>query len=225
MDSKDDGNNFELERIEQLEFNSLSFIMAKPDSMGCSLNILIEDIIENHNFDLPGLTTVDKENLSKVILVGRFMQHLTLESSVLDVVYEREIRNGNLEFLDRLKNYFLGDVTFYILVSSLPQNVLEEVLNKLKGNRALLDNNGDIIEQPVGIRGKFLEPGKPLDLSNPETKNNPKLYLNLLHTSDNLTSSMRILEMYLGHSSSLQTENVRTKLLKFLDRNNENSAF
>jgi|GEM_PF-1529580 hypothetical protein len=218
-------DNSEPERLEQLEFNSLSFIMTKPDSRENSLDILIEDIIVNQKFDLPGLTTTDIENLSKVTVVGRFLLKLTPESSVLDIVYEREVRNRNFEFLNRLKTFYSGDVTFYILVSSLSQNALEEVLNKLKGSKALLNNNGDIIKHPVGIRGRFLKPSKALDLSNPETKKDPSLYVNLLHTSDNLTSSKRILQMYLENSSCMQTENVRAKLIDFLNNHNEDSAF
>jgi hypothetical protein len=218
-------NNLEFDSIEQLEYNSLSFIMTKPDSRENSLDILIEDIIENQKFDLPGLTTADIENLAKVMLVGRFSLKLTPGNTVLDIVYEREVKNRNFEFLDRLKTFYLGDVTFYILVSSLPQNVLEKTLNKLKGSKALLNDKGDIIQHPVGIRGKFLEPSKALDLSNPEIKKNPSLYVNLLHTSDNLSSSMTILKMYLRNSSCTQTETVRAKLVDFLNNHNEDSAF
>lgn len=213
-----------VEGIETIEFNSLSFIMAKPDSRKDSLDIVIEDILENQKFDLPGLTETDVENLSKIRVAGRFSLRLTPESSVLDFVYEDETKDRSGDFLNRLKTFYTGDVTFYVIVSCLQQDELEPLLNRLKGNKTLLNDAGDVIKQPVGIRGKFLNPGKVLNFSDPETKNNPELYVNLLHTSDNLTASKRILQLYLQNSSCKPTEKVRAKLVNFLNEHNESST-
>jgi hypothetical protein len=223
-ESPEDDQNLERGDIEELEFRSLSFIMAKPDATRYTLDILIEDIITNQRFDLPGMEEADIEKLSQVRLVGTFSLRLTPESSVLDDVYEYEVRNRNFEFLDLLKRYNAGDVTFYILVSSLPQDELEAVLNRLKGNKALVDDDGNVIKQPVGIRGKFLPPGRILDFSDPETRRLPELHVNLLHTSDNIRASRRILQMYLENSSCIPTDEMRSRLENFLYEDDEDSA-
>jgi hypothetical protein len=204
-------------QLEQREhkdriYNSFGVIMVKPHALEVGFDIIISDLLSNVGnplYDKMNISEETRNCLSKLVIcktkIINFKKDINLFNKFLNTSYKDQINTNHYEILKML---YFSRWMFYIVAHEGTQEELDRSLKEFKGQRELLNQRKQIISNPIGVRGIFLDTGIIYETISDFEKEiiYKKTVNNLIHTSDNIYEAKFLINILLDSNEISEME-------------------
>ncbi len=202
----------QIEPKEDIMYNSFGIIMIKPHALEKGFDIIISDLLSNIENPLYNEMNISEETrncLSKVIIcktkIINFKKDINLFNKFINISYKDQINRNHYETLNRL---YFNRWIFYIVAYEREQVILDRSLREFKGQQKLLNPQKQIISDPIGVRGIFLDTAIIHEKISDFDKKRiyKKTVNNIIHTSDNYYETKFLINILLNGEEISEVE-------------------
>ncbi len=210
---------------EQLKVPNFGVMMVKPHAHSWGFPTLLQQCIDGEIvLESPFVNHILTSGAVKVVkTLIRNLSQETKGMCPVEVIYAESIGTPYFEIL---KNCYRGDVTVFVVESTLEESELQRFFKEFKGCVGLVDDSGTVVKQASGVRGNFLEK-RPFvsddELNAMSTSEYAEaiepILNNLLHTTDNFYETARLLNLILSDYDARELLSRRIDVKAFISEN------